>query len=224
MASGKVRSGGNMFGTPKPEVSKETQDLLNLMMKESKLTNFQRRQLNSTIKDGKSLPASCNPTSSQSKQKASPITGPVTPKVLNGRHLAMSGKRRKDTIDTMVQDEPKDVYRPLPGKVITEKDKRKLQNKMAYGVDIPEVSLSAKNQPLVVDTNQEEIDEFDTVLNEIEERRQFLKDMESLGQGKKYRTIIQTEISQKIKELEVIDKKRTGELESRLTKEEQEKT
>lgn len=46
--------------------------------------------------------------------------------------------------------------------VITEKDKRKLQNKMAYGVDIPEVSLSAKNQPLVVDTNQEEIDEFDT--------------------------------------------------------------
>lgn len=29
MASGKVRSGGNMFGTPKPEVSKETQDLLN---------------------------------------------------------------------------------------------------------------------------------------------------------------------------------------------------
>lgn len=65
--------------------------------------------------DGKSLPASCNPTSSQSKQKASPITGPVTPKVLNGRHLAMSGKRRKDTIDTMVQDEPKDVYRPLPG-------------------------------------------------------------------------------------------------------------
>lgn len=31
---------------------------------------------------------------------------------------------------------------------------------------------------------------------EIEERRQFLDDMEALGQANKYRTIIETEISQ----------------------------
>ena len=34
------------------------------------------------------------------------------------------------------------------------------------------------------------------VLAEIEERRQFLDDMEGLGRGAKYRTIIETEISQ----------------------------
>lgn len=34
------------------------------------------------------------------------------------------------------------------------------------------------------------------VLGEIEERRQFLADMVSLGQGQKYRNIINTEISQ----------------------------
>lgn len=36
--------------------------------------------------------------------------------------------------------------------------------------------------------------------------------METLGEGKKYRTIIMTEISQKIRELELIDKERSKEL------------
>lgn len=37
---------------------------------------------------------------------------------------------------------------------------------------------------------------FATVLMEIEDRRKFLDEMEALGQGGKYRTIISTEISQ----------------------------
>jgi len=35
-----------------------------------------------------------------------------------------------------------------------------------------------------------------TVFQEIEERKAFLDEMEALGQGKQYRTIIATEISQ----------------------------
>ena len=35
-----------------------------------------------------------------------------------------------------------------------------------------------------------------TVLQEIEDRKSFLDEMEELGEGKKYRTIIMTEISQ----------------------------
>lgn len=35
-----------------------------------------------------------------------------------------------------------------------------------------------------------------TVLQEIEDRKRFLDEMEELGQGKKYRTVIATEISQ----------------------------
>ncbi|XP_043542715.1 UPF0193 protein EVG1 [Chiloscyllium plagiosum] len=49
--------------------------------------------------------------------------------------------------------------------------------------------------------------------NEIEERRQFLEQMESFGRGKEFRAIIQTEISQKLKEMEVIDRTRNHELE-----------
>lgn len=37
---------------------------------------------------------------------------------------------------------------------------------------------------------------FFTVLQEIEDRKAFLDEMEELGQGKQYRTIISTEISQ----------------------------
>lgn len=35
-----------------------------------------------------------------------------------------------------------------------------------------------------------------SVLNEVQERKEFLAEMEALGQGKKYRSIILTEISQ----------------------------
>jgi len=37
---------------------------------------------------------------------------------------------------------------------------------------------------------------FFSVLKEIEERREFLSEMETLGKGKEYRSKIQTEISQ----------------------------
>nr|XP_046168006.1 UPF0193 protein EVG1-like [Oncorhynchus gorbuscha] len=58
---------------------------------------------------------------------------------------------------------------------------------------------------------EEERDRFQEVLDEIEERKEFLEEMTALGKGKQYRNI-NTEISQKIRELEVIDKARSAEL------------
>lgn len=49
-------------------------------------------------------------------------------------------------------------------------------------------------------------------MDEIEERRQFLEDMVTLGKGHQYQHLINTEISQKIRELEEIDRKRSEEL------------
>lgn len=43
---------------------------------------------------------------------------------------------------------------------------------------------------------EEEIDRFEEVIKEIEERRQFLQDMEALQQDKPHRSRIMTEISQ----------------------------
>lgn len=38
--------------------------------------------------------------------------------------------------------------------------------------------------------------QFITVQKEVEERQRFIEEMESIGQGEKFRTIINTEISQ----------------------------
>lgn len=50
------------------------------------------------------------------------------------------------------------------------------------------------------------------VLQEIQERKDFLGEMEQLGQRSAYQSQLSTEISQKIRELELIDKKRCLEL------------
>lgn len=202
-----------------PPISKETQQLLKLMMEESKLTNFQQRQLSSRAKSGGSLPLRCNPTSSKEHKSLSP-SKPM-PKVLNGRHFSGgSGKRPKEVIDVLTENSVDQGYRPQPSRrVITEKDKAKLQNKMAFGDDL-EGMVSTRNTKSTCerldDDVLEQYDEFEECLQQIEERRNFLSEMEELGQGNKYRTMIQTEISQKIRELELIDKQRTVELEKAL--------
>ncbi|KAJ3408681.1 hypothetical protein CcCBS67573_g00039 [Chytriomyces confervae] len=56
---------------------------------------------------------------------------------------------------------------------------------------------------------RDDIDEFDMVFKEIEERKQWLDDMVSLGRGDVYRQQIQNEISSRVKRLEQIDRERT---------------
>uniref|UniRef100_A0A4W6BQF9 Uncharacterized protein n=1 Tax=Lates calcarifer TaxID=8187 RepID=A0A4W6BQF9_LATCA len=84
-----------------------------------------------------------------------------------------------------------------------EKEKRRLQNILATGQEepTPASSQNARNPEVM-----EERDQYQEVLDEIEERRQFLADMASLGQEKQYINIINTEISQKIRELEALEK------------------
>uniref|UniRef100_A0A0E9WLH2 Uncharacterized protein n=1 Tax=Anguilla anguilla TaxID=7936 RepID=A0A0E9WLH2_ANGAN len=49
-------------------------------------------------------------------------------------------------------------------------------------------------------------DRFQEVVDEIKDRMNFLEEMSALGKRKQYQNIIETEISQKIRELELIDK------------------
>ncbi|XP_065066282.1 UPF0193 protein EVG1 homolog [Rhopilema esculentum] len=200
---------GGLWSTKPQNVSKETSNLLKVMMEESKLTNFQRRKLQDDMKSGKSLPVQCLPTSSTSAGAKGKPKEPKCKKT-GSRQFCYSGKRRKEIID-ILKERNKDDYRPVGGKIITEKDKEKLQNIMAYGKDSPQHEKSKR--PVAVE-DEPEIDRFEEVMAEIEDRRKFLDEMEALGQGKKYRTIIATEISQKIRELEIIDKERSEELES----------
>ncbi|XP_046855827.1 UPF0193 protein EVG1 homolog [Xenia sp. Carnegie-2017] len=207
-----VAKGGLMAPSRHP-VSKETQDLLKVMMQESKLTNFQRRQLNERLREGESFPTNVNPTTSARKEQANASKTAGTTKNVNHKSLN-GGKRTQAEILRRKEFDDDEPYRPLPGKCITEKDKRILQNKMSYG-DEGAALIEQTPQPQNISRGgrlEPEIDRFDEVVELIEERKQFLDDMEKLGQGKKYRSLIAAEISKGIRELELIDKKRTEEL------------
>ncbi|XP_052016404.1 UPF0193 protein EVG1 [Apodemus sylvaticus] len=120
-----------------------TCELLRVMMKESKLTNFQQRHI----------------------------------------------------MDTMKRD--------------LEKEKRRLQNIFATGKDMEE---RKKGPNVRKEDPAPELDRFDELVKEIQDRKEFLAAMEALGQGKQYRGIILAEISQKLREMEDIDRRRSMEL------------
>lgn len=66
---------------------------------------------------------------------------------------------------------------------------------MAFGSDLDDSGALPPRvrQP---EREEEEVDRFEEVVREIEERKQFLEDMGALGQDKPHRSRIMTEISQ----------------------------
>ena len=66
---------------------------------------------------------------------------------------------------------------------------------MAFGSEVEPAPTVARPQPLTAQ-DETEVDRFEEVMKEIEERKEFLEEMEALGQGQKYRTKLMTEISQ----------------------------
>ncbi|XP_039266154.1 UPF0193 protein EVG1 homolog [Styela clava] len=201
---------GGLFGqAERPAYSKETQDLLKVMMEESRLTNFQRRQLSESMKGGKSLPTRVAPTSSDVKKRS-------PPKMKPHRITVSSNMRTLDKIEqTGAYERPQFVPKPIRS---LDKEKQRLANMMAYGEDIekiPKRKIVRKIEP------PPQKDRFEEIQEEIVERRQFLNEMEKLGQGKQHRSVINTQISQLIREMEVIDKHRTELLEKALDEQEE---
>ncbi|XP_020309392.1 UPF0193 protein EVG1 [Oncorhynchus kisutch] len=203
--SSRDQARGGLWNCPRrTQYSKEIQDMLKLMMQESRLTNFQQRQLNDKLKKGSALPLTCNPTSS------APPSLPK-PKVLKNSTNRTPAKPLRRTADNCSSGDnyTRDRFRPSATRDL-EKEKRRLQNILATGQEEPRPS-----RPRNISLDQgpeEERDRFQEVLDEIEERKEFLEEMTALGKGKQYRNIINTGISQKIRELEVIDKARSAEL------------
>ncbi|XP_045212817.2 UPF0193 protein EVG1-like [Mercenaria mercenaria] len=213
---------GGFWNAPKVQYSQQTHNLLKEMMQESKLTNFQQRHLEKQLRGGGSLPTQCNPTTSaKKKQPAAPAKPPkyLTPKNYNSK------VRTKDTIEASGAYE-RPQYEPGPSHWYRNsgKEKQKLANIMAFGQDIDpnEERLKRRAQPVEYE-EESEPDRFDELQQEIDERREFLRQMEAVGQGDKHRPLIETQISQLIREMEVIDKKRTKELEQLIAREEAKK-
>ncbi|XP_060705505.1 UPF0193 protein EVG1 isoform X1 [Hemiscyllium ocellatum] len=201
----KGQTGIGFWNCARASYSKETQELLKVMMQESKLNQFQKRQLNIKLQEGEAFPVSCHPSSSKvSAASALPAAPCVQVQPSSKPHLRPAESCRAG--DAYVRER----FRPRPTRNL-EKEKQRLQNLMATGKDGPEPSHKPK--PAKQEEETPEVDRFEELCNEIEERRQFLEQMESFGRGKEFRAIIQTEISQKLKEMEEIDRTRNHELE-----------
>ncbi|CAF0748071.1 unnamed protein product [Brachionus calyciflorus] len=209
MNSQKVQGGG-LWNSTRPNISSETQNLLKVMMQESKLTNFQKRTLSNHVKSGTSLPTRVAPSFSIVDKKPE-IPKPKRKTVDPREHK--NGLRKLEEIVNSGAYEKSD-YKPTLRKAITDDDKEKLSKIMAYGKD-------AAKWPQIKNVPQEEVDyesepepdRFDELQDEIKERVEFLETMTKLGKRKEYQAMIMTEISQKIREMELLDKTRIKELE-----------
>ncbi|KAM4603500.1 UPF0193 protein EVG1 [Polymixia lowei] len=200
-------SQGGLWNCPRAiRYSKETQEMLKLMMQESRLNNFQRRQINECLTKGVALPLTCNPTSS------APPPHPKQRIIKPGPNCQSAKPQRRSAESCRSGDSyTRDKFLPRPTRDL-EKEKRRLQSILATGQEEPKPTSSQKVPADRSRAALEERDRFQEVLDEIEDRRHFLADMNALGQGNHYHSLINAEISQKIRELEVIDKTRSGEM------------
>jgi len=82
---------------------------------------------------------------------------------------------------------------------------------MAYGMDLDPTTKKARPRTPSPVPDEENRDRSQELVDEIHERKQFLDKMTALGKGKNYKTLIETEISQRIREMEEIDRERTRE-------------
>ncbi|CAH1794493.1 unnamed protein product, partial [Owenia fusiformis] len=215
---------GGFWSSQQPQYSQQTQELMKQMMKESKLTAFQQRQLSQTMQKGETLPPRVLPTTSAEPGMLETVGPPPPPKVLNPKNYKGNMRKKEDIEASGAYKRQK--FRPQPGpNRSADKDKERLQNMMAYGEDLPAPTSASirKARAKMLPEDEPYVDRFDELQGEINERKQFMKDMEKLGQGDKFRQIIDTEVSQKIREMEIIDRKRTEQLEDYIKKRNNEK-
>uniref|UniRef100_A0A3Q3WL40 Uncharacterized protein n=1 Tax=Mola mola TaxID=94237 RepID=A0A3Q3WL40_MOLML len=178
------RVGGGLWTTHRAaQYSKETQDLLRCEMTKKNVQLSHFFSLSST--DGSALPLTFDSTSSAS---------PHQPKT-NRKCLSDKPQRRTAESCRSGNSYVREKFCPGPSRDL-EKEKRRLQNIMSTGQEEP-TAVTPRNVPACRSREvEEERDRYQEVLDEIEERRQFLADMDSLGQVKQYVNLINTEISQ----------------------------
>ncbi|XP_060044943.1 UPF0193 protein EVG1 isoform X5 [Erinaceus europaeus] len=160
---------------------------------------------------GDALPLQCSPTASQRvlppKQPAGAPAIHLPPILAARSHLRPASMCQANGAYSREQFKPR-ATRDL------EKEKRRLQNIFATGKDTEEGKR--KPPPLQQEEQPPQRDRFQELIQEVQERKEFLADMEALGQGRQYRGIILTEISQKLQEMEDIDHKKNEELRNAL--------
>ncbi|XP_051504387.1 UPF0193 protein EVG1 [Myxocyprinus asiaticus] len=171
------------------------------MMQESRLMDFHQRQIKNQLKKGGALPLNFNLTPMEPCVQSEPRVTRMTALMGHPQRRNSQGCRAGDNYK-------REQFRPSATRDL-EKEKRKLQNLLATGQEEDGPTHSQRDS---TEKKEQQTDRFQEVLDEIEDRRQFLEEMMATGKGHQYQHIINTEISQKICELEKIDRNRGEEL------------
>lgn len=201
---------GGLWNTRKPQLSTATTKLLKTLMDESRINNFQRRQLTSHMLRGESLPERLGPSSTQNK-------APVSKRIQTARPSKTASTSGLRTYTDIVNSGAynRSDYQPRPTKVRTEQEKDRLAHMMAYGMDPTKIAYQAAQRTPSPPPHRA-LDRFDELVEEVEERKQFLEQMTALGKRKEYQQMIANEIADKVREMELIDRQRSKTLEKHL--------
>ncbi|XP_063904603.1 UPF0193 protein EVG1 homolog [Zophobas morio] len=184
-------SHGGILHPAKTTYSPETHQLLRVLMEESKMSMQQRKKMNYYLRNGEPLPL---PTSRSSGQVSSRKKLPLV--------VIRPGSSKRRSRDMILKSGAyeREKYIPREPPVDREKEKSKLQNKMAFGKEV-----KPKSKPKIekmVEKNEVEVNRFDELVNEIKEREEWLRQMEKLGEGKKHQFVIQQQIQARIREMQ----------------------
>ncbi|KAI8123412.1 putative UPF0193 protein EVG1 [Lucilia cuprina] len=192
---------GGLFHTPKIEYSKETADLLKLLMKESKMTMLMRKQIDYHLRNGQPLPKPEPPRLNICRDPDKEAIE-ILQRAHNAKRKSLSEIRASGAYDMP-------VYRPKPDdKLPSEKAKKLLQEAMS-GLRLSETTLKPKRREKykkeIKATTEDIIDEL---LQQINERAEWLAEMEELGEGKRYRDEIREQIAERLRQIKSLETKR----------------
>nr|VZI50384.1 unnamed protein product [Spirometra erinaceieuropaei] len=195
-----------LWNTRTPQYTKETVDFLKTLMTEAKISNQIRRDIQRNVQNGQPLPSKF-PGSKQNHTRK-----PSHP--MERRQVRPGLRTRETIIASGAYDMPKP--KPLPLLKDRQVEKERLANIFAYGTDLAKEfekfkAQKARRREAAAKSEQVEIDRFDELFEELKDRKRFLDEMYELGRGREYAPMIETEISQIIREMELIDKKKSVE-------------
>ncbi|KAI4456549.1 hypothetical protein MML48_8g00007059 [Holotrichia oblita] len=181
---------GGVFQPSKVQYSQETKNYLKLLMDESRLNNNIRQKINYALRDGDPLP---NLHSSRSDRGRRIERQPPV--------LFRPGSSRRRTYSEIINSGAYERDKFVPDRTKEDREilKTRLQNIMANGKEslkkpvVQKIETKAKDKP--------EMNKFDELKQEIEERQIWLKEMEEIGEGHKYREVINLQIQARLREL-----------------------
>ncbi|CAO1441250.1 unnamed protein product [Diamesa tonsa] len=200
---------GGIFHQSKVNYSKDTHNMIKVLMKEANMTMMQRDKINYFLRSGSSLP---QPEMPNRKLPSEEYEMKRAMELMERSRVV-----RKRSLDTIKQSGVFEVQKYVP-KVSTRMDsqkaKQQLQERMSGLKEYPELDKFTlhnkdkhrrKNCPIHSDDKTAEL------LNEIYERIDWLKEMEDLGEAKKHRQIINAQITERLREIKTIEEKMANE-------------